>query len=68
MKALSIIGMVFSLALILLSFAVLDIRCYDDWGSSHPGQEIGLIIIVLSTYFLAFSIVACVTAFSKKKV
>ena len=68
MKALSIIGMVFSLVLTLLSFAVLDISCYDEWGSSHPGQEIGLIIFVLAAFFLAFSIVACVVAFKKKKI
>jgi len=68
MKALSIIGMVFSLILILLSFAVLDIRCYSEWGSDRPGEEIGLIIFVLAAFFLAFSIVACVVAFKKKKV
>ncbi|MBL0328742.1 MAG: hypothetical protein IPP64_04830 [Bacteroidetes bacterium] len=67
MKALSIIGMVFSLLLLLLSFAVIDIHCYDQWGSSQPGLEIGLIIFILAAFFLAFSIVACVFAFKKKK-
>lgn len=67
MKALSIIGMVFSLILALLSFAVIEIRCYDEWGSSSPGQEIGLVIFVLAAFYLAFSIVACVYAFRKKK-
>lgn len=60
--------MVFSLILILLSFAVIDIRCYDEWGSSQPGIEIGFIIFILSAFFLAFSIVACVSAFRKKKI
>ena len=60
--------MVFSLVLVLLSIAVLDIRCYDEWGSSNPGMEIGFIIFVLAGFFLAFSIVACVVAFKKKKI
>ena len=68
MKALSIIGMVFSLVLVLLSIAVLDIRCYNEWGSDRPGEEIGLIIFVLALFFLAFSIVACVVAFKKKNI
>ena len=59
--------MVFSLVLVLLSFAVIDIRCYDEWGSSSPGLEIGLIIFAIAAFFLAFSIVACVVAFKKKK-
>ena len=67
MKALSIIGMVFSLLLVSLSFAVFDIRCYNEWGSDRPGEEIGLIIFVLSAFFLAFSIVACVVSFKKRK-
>jgi len=68
MKALSIIGMAFSILLILLSFAVIDIHCYDEWGSSQPGLEIGFIIFILAAFFLAFSIVACVFAFKKKNV
>lgn len=68
MKALSIIGMVFSLVLFLLGIAVIDIHCYDEWGSSQPGIEVGLIIFILAGFFLAFSIVACVTAFRKKKI
>ncbi|MDZ4665402.1 MAG: hypothetical protein SGJ15_11030 [Bacteroidota bacterium] len=68
MKALSIIGMVFSLVLVILSFAVIDIGCYNEWGSNRPGEEIGFIIFVLAAFFLAFSIVACVTAFRKKKI
>ncbi len=60
--------MLFSLALLLSSFAVIDIRCYNEWGSDRPGEEIGLIIFVMAAFFLAFSIVACVVAFKKKKV
>jgi hypothetical protein len=67
MKALSIIGMVFSLLLVFISLAIMDIRCYSEWGTDHPGMEPGIVNLVLSLFFLAFSIVACVTSFRKKK-
>ncbi|MFL5763997.1 MAG: hypothetical protein ACJ77K_08660 [Bacteroidia bacterium] len=68
MKALSIIGMVFSLFQMVLSFAIMDIGCYDEWGTSHPGTELGFANVVLAAFFLALSIVGCVMAFRKKKV
>ena len=50
-----------------LSFAIIDISCYDEWGTSHPGVEMGLANLVLAAFFLALSIVGCVMAFRKKK-
>lgn len=71
MKAMSIIAIVFSLAGILISFAVVNISCYcsgDYWYSSHPGREMGLISLIINLFFLAFSIVATVASFRKKKI
>lgn len=68
MKALSIIGIVFSLLLVLISLAIIDIRCYTEWGTEHPGIEPGVINLIISLFFLAFSIISCVIAFKKKKV
>ena len=67
MKALSIIGMVFALAATLLSLAIMDIRCYNEWETGHPGIEPGAINLIISLFFLAFSIVACVVSFKKEK-
>jgi hypothetical protein len=67
MKALSIIGMVLSFASFLLSFAIIDISYYTEWGIEHPGIKPGIINLIISLFFLAFSIVACVFAFRKKK-
>lgn len=68
MKALSIIGIVFSLVLVLISLAIIDINCYSEWGTEHPGVEPGVVNLILTLFFLAFSIVACVVAFKKKNI
>lgn len=67
MKALSIIGMAFALIASLISLAIIDISCYNEWGTDHPGIEPGVINLIISLFFLAFSIVACVVSFRKKK-
>jgi hypothetical protein len=67
MKALSIIGIVFALMACLLSLAIVDISCYSEWGTDHPGIEPGVINLIISLFFLAFSIVACVISFKRKK-
>lgn len=70
MKALSIIAIVFSLIGILLSMAVTDIGCYcmdDGYYNRRPGTELGLVSLVVNLFFLAFSIVATVVSFRKKK-
>lgn len=74
MKALSIIGIIFSLLLALLSFAVMQFSCtsyfegYSNSTSYNIGQEMGLIILVIALFFLAFSIVATVFSFRRKKI
>lgn len=67
MKALSIIGIVAGIISVLVSIGVINIKCYAEWGSSYPGIELGGISLVTSLYFLAFSIIATVVAFKKKK-
>jgi hypothetical protein len=57
---------VVSVASFLLSFSMIDITCYSEWGSEHPGLKVGIINVLISIFFLAFSIVACVLAFRKK--
>ena len=68
MKALSIIAIVFSLLLVLISLAIIDISCYSEWGTEHPGIEPGVVNLILALFFLGFSIVACVVSFKKKKI
>ena len=67
MKTLSITGIVLSCVMIVLSFSIMNISCYDEWGTDHPGLGSGLISFCISGFFLAFSITACVSAFRKKK-
>ncbi len=67
MKALSIIGIVFSVFSGLFSIAVMDVGCYSEYGSSRPGEALGGILLLSSLYFLAFSITATVKSFKKKK-
>jgi hypothetical protein len=67
MKAFSIIGIVLSLVQVALSFMIMDISCYSEWGTDQPGLLPGFACFVLGAFFLALSIAACVTAFRKKK-
>jgi hypothetical protein len=68
MKALSIIGMVFSLIGIMTSFVVSEIRCYIDGGGYNVAKEQGALLIIINLFFLAFSITATVVSFRKKNV
>jgi hypothetical protein len=69
MKALSIIGTVLSAIGILLSIGMTEIHCYCSERNyySHPGKDFGLVSLVINLFFLAFSIVAIVVSFRKKK-
>ena len=68
MKALSIIGMVFSLIGTMTSFGVSEIRCYSDGEGYNVGKGLGLVSIIINLFFLAFSITATVVSFRKKNV
>ena len=59
--------MILGVMMIALSFIIMDISCYSEWGTDHPGLGPGLLSFAISSFFLAFSIVACVNAFRKKK-
>lgn len=72
MKALSIIGIVLSPILFVLCFAAVDAsRNYNtEYGYSYYNNDMdgwGVFMILISLFFLAFSIVACVKAFKKAK-
>jgi hypothetical protein len=78
MRALSIIGIVMSLGGILSAIVVMtETRCYcycDDsylWdsGSSVPDEAVsgGVVMLLISVFFLIFSIISCVVSFGKKE-
>lgn len=73
MKALSIISLVISVFSILLGIGITTISCYHNdcngYGGyiSRIGKGPGAIVIFISLWFLAFSIVATVVSFKKKK-
>lgn len=64
MKALSIIGIVVSALMGLSSMAVSSklILCCQE-----PAPNLGLLLLIFSLYFLAFSITSTVVSFKKKK-
>jgi len=71
MKVLSIISLVVSVISILLSIAIANISCYHSFGDgsgyrSEVGMGPGMISLIISFWFTAFSIVATVAAFKKK--
>lgn len=75
MRALSIIGIVASVFSVLMSIAVMNITCYcftpdKDYFKSleNVGEMPGFTILILSLFFLAFSIVATINSFKKNKV
>ena len=63
MKALSIIGMVFSLIGIILSIVAMNVLSYE-----RDEKTLGLLLIIINLFFLAFSITATVVSFRKKNV
>jgi hypothetical protein len=65
MKTLSIIAVVFSVFAAIMSIAGIDNGCISHNGSEHP--EIFPTYLVISLFFLAFSITALVGAFRKSK-
>jgi len=67
MKALSIIGLVLSVANILNSLAIMDIHSYYDDYSSNTGLGPGIVSLVIALFFLAFSITATAVSFRKPK-
>jgi hypothetical protein len=78
MRALSIIGIVMSLGGILSAIVVMtETRCYCycndsylwDNGSSVPDEAVGggVVMLLISVFFLIFSIISCVVSFGKKE-
>jgi hypothetical protein len=68
MKALSIIGIILSIVGILNSLVVMDIKSYFDTFTSDTGLAPGIISLVISAFFLSFSITATVVSFRKKTI
>jgi hypothetical protein len=71
MKALSIIGIVFSVLCFVIACSITTIKCYCIDGDNitrQPDVAVipGIWVMVISLFFLAFSIVATVTSFRKK--
>ncbi len=72
MKVLSIISLIASVFSFLIGFGITQMRCYQSDYSEYGGHTYrigeapGIIVIVLSLWFLAFSIVATVVSFKKK--
>ena len=73
MKALSIIGIVLSLIGIMYSFSIMSIVCFcvqknGAWLPNYPenAKPLGTIMLIISLFFLSFSIVATAASFKKK--
>mgnify|MGYP003343637336 CR=1 FL=1 len=71
MKALSIIGIVASILGILVGLGACFVVSYESNGNGdyypiYPSRDSGEEIILISCYFLAFSIVATVVSFKKQ--
>lgn len=64
MKALSIIGIVFSLLGILTSIQVMDIG--GSYCITDAKRDLGLISLFINGFFLAFCIISTVVLFRKK--
>jgi hypothetical protein len=60
MKTLSIIGIFLSLLSLLCLVAILNLTC-----NAEKNVFLGVILLFICLYFLAFTIVACVKAFKK---
>jgi|GEM_PF-1191461 hypothetical protein len=77
MRALSIIGIIMSLGGILSAIMVMtetQCYCYEssylwDSGYSVPEEAIagGVVMLLISVFFLIFSIISCVVSFGKKE-
>ncbi len=72
MKAMSIIGMILSPILFVLSIVSIDAsrKIDPEYGFGYYSNDMnnwGILMMAISLFFLAFSIVACVRAFKKKQ-
>ncbi len=56
---------------IIISFAIMQIKCYTSFFANpyydNKGLGLGIISLLLNLFFLGFSIISTIVAFKKKK-